>query len=205
MKGHSKKRRALTAVLIIALILLVLLIVAFFAPMFTILANERTEISGEPQLMIVFGCDNHGYEMSSALKARVDTALEYLTEHPTVRAILTGGRVQDKQVAEAECMRAYLVDHGIEEDRLIVEDNAKDTIENVKNSLALIESEDLDTSEGVLLVSSEFHLARIKMLWKRAKGATPASTLAASSAPDKAISTIRESFVLLFAFLTAKF
>lgn len=205
MKSHSKKRRALMAVLITFAILLVLLTATFFAPMFAILANEHTQISGDPQLMIVFGCDNDGYEMSSALKSRVDTALDYLTAHPTVRAILTGGRVQDKQVSEAECMRAYLAEHGVAADRLIVEDNAKDTVENVKYSLEIIAQQDLDTSQGVLLVSSEFHLARIKMLWKRAKGATPASTLAASSAPDKAISTIKESFVLFYIFLTAKF
>ena len=43
----------------------------------------------------------------------------------------------------------------------------------------LMEEKDLNAGNGVVLVSSGFHLTRIKMLWSRAGGTANVSTLAA--------------------------
>ena len=61
---------------VVITVAILLLTATFFAPMFAILANEHTQISGDPQLMIVFGCDNDGYEMSSAPDKTISTIKE---------------------------------------------------------------------------------------------------------------------------------
>ena len=74
----------------------------------------------------------------------------------------------------------------------------------VKVLLALLEEKGADTSAGVVLVSSGFHLTRARMLWERASGgAGELSTLAApcTHVPSRLKMYIREPFALVKSFL----
>ena len=77
------------------------------------------------------------------------------------------------------CARA-LAERGVEPERIWQEDQSHNTWQNVRYTLALLEEKGADTSAGVVLVSSGFHLTRARMLWERASGgAGELSTLAA--------------------------
>ena len=73
----------------------------------------------------------------------------------------------------------YLVANGADGERLWMEGNSRNTWQNVNYTLELMEEKDLNAGNGVVLVSSGFHLTRIKMLWSRAGGTANVSTLAA--------------------------
>ena len=76
-------------------------------------------------------------------------------------------------------MYDYLVANGADGERLWMEGNSRNTWQNVNYTLELMEEKDLNAGNGVVLVSSGFHLTRIKMLWSRAGGTANVSTLAA--------------------------
>ena len=63
-------------------------------------------------------------------------------------------------------MHDWLVGHGIDEDRLIMEDQSTNTFENLRNSFAILEQRtgghDLDGK--VAVVSSSYHLFRAKLI-----------------------------------------
>ena len=60
---------------------------------------------------------------SAALAARCDAAIGVLNANQDSRAILCGGQGGDEPRTEAEAMQDYMVSHGADPERLILEDN----------------------------------------------------------------------------------
>lgn len=119
-------------------------------------------IPSNSDYLIVLGARVRGETPSLALQYRLDVAYNYLVENPETRAILTGGQGPGEAITEAEAMRRYLVQKGIPEERLLLEDQATDTVENLTYSFKMIEQE-IENSE-VILVTSKFHILRSKMI-----------------------------------------
>lgn len=113
---------------------------------------------GEPEsdYLIVLGCQVNGTEPSLMLRERLDAAVEYLNAYPDAECIVTGGKGDRENISEAQCMYNYLTAAGIDPGRIIMEDRATSTIENLRNSLALMDG----TPENIAVLSSEFHLFR---------------------------------------------
>lgn len=196
-------KKLLKGLAIALLVVVLLVILAYVASLFAVLALGKTKIDGEPKIIIIFGCDHDGYQLSGLLKGRADAAIEYYGDHSDAVIIASGGMTKGQTISEAECLSNYLVQNGVDEEHIILEDRATTTVENVKFSLQLIRDEGLDATGGVLLVSNEFHIARVRALWQRAAKDVPCYTLAAASSPasDKAKMYLREPFVLIWDFL----
>ena len=98
-------------------------------------------------------------------------------------------------------MYDYLTAHGVDGGNIILEDNSHNTWQNVCNSSAILEDRGYDL-EGVVLVSNGFHLARARMLWRRATG-TNAGTLAAPAShfPSAVYMFFREPVGLVKSFV----
>ena len=129
---------------------------------------------------------------------------DYLEEHPDVQVVVSGGQGPDEPTTEAQAMYDYLTERGVEPERIWQEDQSHNTWQNVRYTLALLEEKGADTSAGVVLVSSGFHLTRARMLWERASGgAGELSTLAApyTHVPSRLKMYIREPFALVKSFL----
>ena len=118
---------------------------------------KKTE---QADVFIVFGCKTFGYRPSYALKKRLDKAYELLMKNQDSAAVLSGGQGDDETVSEAESMRAYLVNKGVSEDRLIIEDKSTSTISNMRNSMELIRQAGLENKK-ISAVSNDFHIKRI--------------------------------------------
>ena len=159
---------------------------------------------GAPEVMVIFGCKVDPDGPSILLQDRLDTALDYLEDHPDMTVVVAGGQGDDEHVSEAQAMYDYLVEHGADGDQIIREDQSRNTWQNVNNTLDLFQSGEIDGTERVLLVSSDFHLTRIQMLWNRASGGGDTlSTLAApvSHFPSRVQMFFREPFALVKSFL----
>lgn len=126
--------------------------------------------------VIVLGAQVYENSPSRVLKYRLDKALSYLGTHPDTKCIVTGGQGWNEPLSEAQGMYNYLVQNGLDGSRIILEDRATDTSENIKFSMALMESR--DASVGI--ISNNFHLFRaIKIAQKQ--GLTRIYGLAADS------------------------
>lgn len=87
--------------------------------------------------LIVLGAHVNGTRLSRALRFRVEKAEEYLRENPRTLAVLSGGRGVDEKISEAKAMADYLLAHGIERERLLLEERSVSTAENLRFSLEL--------------------------------------------------------------------
>lgn len=106
--------------------------------------------------VIVLGAQVRGRTPSYNLARRLDTAYEYLTENPKTQVILSGGQGQGEQISEAQAMAEYLQGKGIAMERMILEDQSKNTFENLKYSREKMEKKDA----RVVLVTNNFHVFR---------------------------------------------
>ena len=106
--------------------------------------------------LIILGAHVYGERMSSNLRYRVEIGKKYLEENPETKVILSGGKGRGEDISEAEAMRRYLVEKGISEDRMLLEDQSVNTDENIRNSRALMKEQDA----FVVIATNRFHLLR---------------------------------------------
>ena len=99
------------------------------------------------EYIIVLGAHVQGTRLTLALLERTRRALQYLEENPETKAVLSGGQGEGEDISEAQAMCNYLVEHGIDRERLILEGRSTSTTENLKFSLEII---GLDHSVGVV-------------------------------------------------------
>lgn len=211
-RGNSpqRKRRHWLAALLILLGLGLIL----FGALEVVIAGEsrsRTaERSGGPEVMVIFGCQVKPDGPSILLRDRLDTALAYLEDHPETRVVVTGGKGDDEHMSEAQCMYDYLTAQGVSDAKILMEDRSRNTHQNIQNTLALLDGGpfwDAAVTPGqcsYVLVSNDFHLTRILMLWQRATGRLDnVSTLAApvSHFPSRVQMFFREPLALVKSFL----
>ena len=116
--------------------------------------------------IVVLGAKVRPDGPSVSLQNRIDAAYDYLTAHPDVIALLSGGKGADEPMSEAQCMFDHLVAMGIDPQRLWLEDKATSTWENLQFSLNIIEAKTGQRPTKVGLLSSEYHMFRAKLFAK---------------------------------------
>ncbi|MCT4542928.1 MAG: YdcF family protein [Vallitalea sp.] len=113
--------------------------------------------------VIVLGAGVNGTNLSLTLYNRLNVAYDYLNKSINSKAILSGGQGQGEDISEAEAMKRYLLNKGINEDRLIMENKSTSTQENISNSFKIINNADNYT---VSIITSDFHVFRAKTIAK---------------------------------------
>lgn len=116
--------------------------------------------------MIVLGTTVEGSKPSPMLQDRIEAAAKYMEQNPDVIAIVTGGKADDINISEAQCMYNELVELGIDGSRILMEDQATSTAENFQYSVALLEEELGRVPQNIGVLSSEFHLLRARLIAK---------------------------------------
>ena len=112
---------------------------AFGALFGAVMYGAYDHIQGEPRLMVILGCQVKPWGPSILLQDRLDKALDYLEEHPDVQVVVSGGQGPDEPTTEAQAMYDYLVEYGVEPERIWQEDQSHNTWQNVRYTLALLE------------------------------------------------------------------
>ena len=114
----------------------------------------------QAEYMVVLGAKVREDGPSVSLWDRIYGAADYMQTHPQTIAIVSGGQGADEPMTEAQAMYEELVNLGIDETRIWLEDRATSTWENINFSLDVIEEKTgvRPTKLGVL--SSEYHLFR---------------------------------------------
>lgn len=115
--------------------------------------------SAEADAVIVLGAAVHGDKVTWVLENRLNTAIDYLNEHPNAVCVVSGGQGAGETVTEASAMKKYMVEHGISENRVYTEERAKNTKENFAYSKAIIDSV-LGQNARISFVTTNFHVYR---------------------------------------------
>ncbi len=118
----------------------------------------RLDDPAPADVMIVLGAaiDPTGFPMPN-LQRRLDRALGLYREGYAPAIIVTGAQGHDEPMTEAVAMKAYLVERGVPEASVFLEDDSFNTRQNLEYARAIMEAEGFETA---LVVSSEYHLWR---------------------------------------------
>ncbi|WP_260284069.1 YdcF family protein [Peribacillus aracenensis] len=114
------------------------------------------QIPENADYLIILGARVKGSVPSLSLQYRIDKAAEYLKANKQTVAIVSGGKGPGEDISEARAMQQGLIDQGIEDARIMMEDKSTTTHENIVFSKELIP----DTAASGLIVSNDFHIYR---------------------------------------------
>lgn len=126
--------------------------------------------------LIVLGAGVNGTVPSLSMLNRLTAAKAYLDAHPACTAVVSGGQGPGEEISEAEAMRRWLTANGVDAGRILTEDRSTSTLENLRNSVALIPGAE---TARIAVCSSEYHLYRAQYLARQLGfecGAIPART-----------------------------
>lgn len=165
LSEREKRSRAARYAKRILLIVLTVGILIFTVLEGFILANNRTDEQSTPSAVLILGAGVYGTTPSVALRARLDAALDYLADKPEIPIVVSGGQGNAEDITEAECMYRYLSERGIDASRILREEEATNTKENIEKSLAVLFVKGYDITDNIAVVTADYHLARAKVLF----------------------------------------
>lgn len=147
--------------------------------------------------LVVLGAQVRGTRVTKSLARRLDAAYEYAAGHEKVIVIVSGGQGTGEDISEAEAMERYLLDAGLPEKRIIMEDKSTTTKENLIFSREKIDNP--NASVGV--VTNNFHVYRAMKLAEKS-GYKDVQGLAGKSDNVLFINyMVREAFAILKEYL----
>ncbi len=142
--------------------------------------------------IIILGAHVYPWGPSPVLKYRLDTAIQYLEKHPETDCIVSGGKGSNEHDPEAYVMFDYLLDAGIQEERIIIEDQSVNTYENIEFSTQFFNPKE----DSVGIVTNNFHIFRATAIAKK-KGIAHVQGI---DAPSRMIfwpnNNLREAFAI---------
>ena len=199
--SYKGRRRSLWLQILLGLILAGAL--AFAVLLGVVLSGAHSSVSGDPQVMIVLGCQVKPWGPSVLLQDRLDTALAYLQDHPDMTVVACGGQGADEPESEAQAIADYLTENGVSKRNILLDEDSHNTHQNLENAAKLLSEENMDPAQTqVVVVSNGFHLTRARMLAQRC-GFDEVSTLAApeSHLPSRLKMYLREPLALVKSFV----
>lgn len=132
----------------------VICIISIFCLM--ILRDFHDEPEKDVDYLIILGAQVRGGGPSRVLKYRLDTACAYMKLHPDTKCIVSGAKGKNEAASEAAVMRQYLMNRGISGSRILPEEKARNTAENIKYSISMIE----ERQAVICIVTNNFHMFR---------------------------------------------
>lgn len=144
--------------------------------------------------VIVLGAGLDKETPSLTLVDRLQRTAEYMNEFPDSIAIVSGSQGSGETITEALAMERYLVSRGIPRERIIKEEKATNTNENLIYSREIIDSRG---GGSAAIVSSDYHIFRARLLAQK-QGLSAVMLSAKSSLPILRINyAVREGFALV--------
>lgn len=127
--------------------------------------------SAENVILLGGGIDKDG-KLPASVMTRVEKTAEYLNANPHSICVVTGGTLKWLPYPEAPELKNQLVKRGVAPERILVEDQAKDTIQNFQFSCKMLAEYRGVSIKQVLdaptvVVTSRFHLRRSERLARR--------------------------------------
>lgn len=116
--------------------------------------------SGESQAIVVLGAQvKPDGTLSVQLEWRMEEALCQYRKNPQM-IVVCGAQGSNEPGPEAHYMRDWLINNGVPEDDVVIDDTSFNTRQNLQNAKALLP----DDTKRVLIVTSNYHLPRAMAL-----------------------------------------
>lgn len=156
---------------------------------------SHTDSDTPVEAVVVLGAGVNGTEPSYSLRVRLEAALAYIQDRPDIPVVVSGGRGRGEEISEARCMADWLIARGVEAERVLLEDQATNTEENIRFSKEILSDKGIYLTDNVAVVTSDFHLCRAAWLW--GDGMVPvAASMSGGFFPLTVHYYIREAFAM---------
>ena len=111
-------------------------------------------------IILGFALNNDG-TMKDELIGRLQTGLAIAEAYPNSYVVVTGGGTakENPNVTEGGLMGAWLLEQGLAEDRLIIENKAPSTVGNAENTYKIL-AEEYPQVDSFVMVTSDYHVPR---------------------------------------------
>lgn len=183
-RGHRRWVVALAAFLA----LMAMMVLGF---MIAIYAEARGDEARPVDAIIVLGAAQFNGRPSDVFEARLQHGLDLYNAGYAPWIIVTGGRQEGDTYTEAETAETWLMDRGVPESAILMEDRGRDTWENLTGAHDAAVPHGI---ERVLIVSDGFHLFRAERM-ADAVG-FEAFTSPAPDSPIRAWSAVEFSYII---------
>lgn len=175
---------------------------ALFAAMeIRVLSWARTDTDTRASAIIVLGAGVNGTTPSLSLKTRLEAALAYAQDNPDLPVVVSGCQGPGEDISEAECMAQWLAGRGLPPERIILEDQAANTEQNIRFSLRLLAGRGVDITGPIALITSDYHLCRAALHLGETAAVPVAARLPARYLPLTVNYYMREAFAVAAAVL----
>lgn len=150
-----------------------------FASLFFVFASVSLFLMTHPRLatddenakyvILLGGGITKDAKVTKSVMERVKTAANYLMNYENAVVVVSGGKGQFLPCDEASVLKRTLIELGIAENRILLENQALDTIQNFKYSVKVLSeyencTENEILSNPVIIVTSDFHIRRSEAL-----------------------------------------
>ncbi len=149
---------------VLSLTLLILGII-FIITEVIIISYSLKPAEKDADYVIVLGSQIRDDGPSLDYKARLDSAYDYYRNNPDTFIICTGAKGPSEPVSEAKGGAEYLIRSGIPKEKILIEDQSRNTFQNLENAAKLIEKQVGDPAgSDIVIVSASYHLYRAHIL-----------------------------------------
>lgn len=188
---------------IISLTLLIFL--GYFITNGIIIYNYSFEYSEEKSdVAIVLGAGTNNGQVSPVFKERINHSIYLFNENIVKMILVTGGYGEGQSQSDSEIAKEYLLGQGIPNDVIIIEKKSRYTVENLKESVQIMDSLGL---KSALIVTDPLHMKRSIALAEKLKincKPSPTKTTMYRSFLPKAKSLMYETFYYSINQITGK-
>lgn len=153
--------------------IVIALLLLFIAVSVVMIASAVKTAPDAPVTVVVPGAMIRDDRPSLMLSHRLDAAIGYLEAHADAVCVVSGGQGEDETYSEAYVMQQYLLAHGVAPERIYLEDQSTNTMENMTFTREVITQNHLP--EAVVIATQEFHQYRSAAYAKKA-GLQPVGT-----------------------------
>lgn len=113
--------------------------------------------------IIILGSGIFGTNVPPLLAGRIERGMRLAQKNPDAVLIMSGGQGEGENIAEGEAMKRYAIAHGFDTTRILVEDQSRNTWENLAFSRKQMKTE----KPRVAIVTTSFHVFRALMIARR--------------------------------------
>lgn len=133
-------------------------------------ASRPQRLPDDLEYVVVLGAQvRQDGSPSPVLRYRLDAAYDYAATHPVCKVVVSGGQGLNEPMSEADCMATYLRERGLDQARVLREDRATNTVENVRFAAEVMRGQGSDPATAkVGVVTNDFHLYRAVRLARHA-------------------------------------
>lgn len=165
---------------------------------FVAISGSAHSATGREKAIVVLGAGLRKDVPSDLLRRRLDAAYEYYLTNPSVVIAVTGGQGRGETIPEGVAMARYLVQKGVPEEQIVVEQESTSTEENLLFAKQLLEKRGIGADEPMAVVSNAFHCYRARC-YARMVGFSQVSSIPAGIGANSILPCyMREVFAVLY-------